>query len=562
MSKTDQVTLQVTGMTCPSCTQHVEAALLKVSGVSHAAIEYSEGLARVTGTRPDLSSLIAAVQALGYQAALVEGGMRSEESAGTPGWQTDETAKRNTGGRLHIAVIGSGGGAMAAALKAAESGASVTLIERGTIGGTCVNTGCVPSKIMIRAAHIAHLRRESPFDGGLSAAAPTVSRGRLLKQQQDRVEELRHAKYESILDSSDAVSVIRGTARFKDGHTLTVALAEGGERQVTFDRCLVATGASATIPPIPGLDGTPYWTSTEALVSETIPERLAVIGSSVVALELAQAFARLGSQVTVIARRALFSGEDPAIGEAVTAAFRAEGIEVLTHTQASAVSYARGEFVLTTDKGELRADNLFIATGRSPNTQGLNLEGAGVEKDQRGGILIDQSMRTNAPNIFAAGDCTDQPQFVYVAAAAGTRAAINMTGGDAKLDLDAMPAVVFTDPQVATVGYSEAEAKRAGYETDSRTLSLDNVPRALANFDTRGFIKVVAEVGSGRLLGVQAVAPEAGEIIQTAVIAIRARMTVQDLANQLFPYLTMVEGLKLAAQTFSKDVKQLSCCAG
>lgn len=293
MSKTDQVTLQVTGMTCPSCTQHVEAALLKVSGVSHAAIEYSEGLARVTGTRPDLSSLIAAVQALGYQAALVEGGMRSEESAGTPGWQTGETATRNTGGRLHIAVIGSGGGAMAAALKAAENGANVTLIERGTIGGTCVNTGCVPSKIMIRAAHIAHLRRESPFDGGLSAAAPTVLRDRLLKQQQDRVEELRHAKYESILDSSDAVNVIRGTARFKDGHTLTVALVEGGEREVTFDRCLVATGASATIPPIPGLDGTPYWTSTEALVSETIPERLAVIGSSVVALELAQAFARL-----------------------------------------------------------------------------------------------------------------------------------------------------------------------------------------------------------------------------------------------------------------------------
>src|SRR3546814_138284 len=153
-------------------------------------------------------------------------------------------------------------------------------------------------------------------------------------------------------------------------------------------------------------------------------------------------------------------------------------------------------------------------------------------------------MRTSTQHIYAAGDCTDQPQFVYVAAAAGTRAAINMTGGDAKLDLDAMPAVVFTDPQVATVGYSEAEAERAGFATESRTLALDNVPRALVNFDTRGFIKLVAEAGSGRLLGVQAVAPEAGEIIQTAVIAIRARMTVQDLSNQLFPYLTMVEGLK------------------
>ncbi|HFV2350192.1 TPA: mercuric reductase, partial [Escherichia coli] len=160
------------------------------------------------------------------------------------------------------------------------------------------------------------------------------------------------------------------------------------------------------------------------------------------------------------------------------------------------------------------------------------------------------------------GDCTDQPQFVYVAAAAGTRAAINMTGGDAALNLTAMPAVVFTDPQVATVGYSEAEAHHDGIKTDSRTLTLDNVPCALANFDTRGFIKLVVEEGSGRLIGVQAVAPEAGELIQTAALAIRNRMTVQELADQLFPYLTMVEGLKLAAQTFNKDVKQLSCCAG
>lgn len=164
--------------------------------------------------------------------------------------------------------------------------------------------------------------------------------------------------------------------------------------------------------------------------------------------------------------------------------------------------------------------------------------------------------------IYAAGDCTTQPQFVYVAAAGGTRAAVNMLGGDAALDLSAMPVVVFTDPQVATVGLSEAQAHGQGIETDSRVLTLDNVPRALVNFDTRGFIKVVAEAGSGRLLGVQAVAPEAGELIQSAALALRARMTVADLAEQLFPYLTMVEGLKLAAQTFTKDVKQLSCCAG
>ena len=562
-------TLKITGMTCDSCAVHVKDALEKVPGVQSADVSYAKGSAKLAievGTSPD--ALTAAVAGLGYRATLADA-----PSVSTPGGLLDKmrdllgrNAKPGSSGALHIAVIGSGGAAMAAALKAVEQGARVTLIERGTIGGTCVNVGCVPSKIMIRAAHIAHLRRESPFDGGIAATTPTIQRTALLAQQQARVDELRHAKYEGILEGNPAITVLHGSARFKDNRNLIVQLNDGGERVVAFDRCLIATGASPAVPPIPGLKDTPYWTSTEALVSETIPKRLAVIGSSVVALELAQAFARLGAKVTILARSTLFFREDPAIGEAVTAAFRMEGIEVREHTQASQVAYINGEgdgeFVLTTAHGELRADKLLVATGRAPNTRKLALDATGVTLTPQGAIVIDPGMRTSVEHIYAAGDCTDQPQFVYVAAAAGTRAAINMTGGDAALNLTAMPAVVFTDPQVATVGYSEAEAHHDGIKTDSRTLTLDNVPRALANFDTRGFIKLVVEEGSGRLIGVQAVAPEAGELIQTAALAIRNRMTVQELADQLFPYLTMVEGLKLAAQTFNKDVKQLSCCAG
>lgn len=512
-----------------------------------------------------LSALTSAVASLGYRAALAyapasaKGASVLDKACGLLGGAPKASRKASD---LHVAVIGSGGAAMAAALKAAEHGARVTLVERGTIGGTCVNVGCVPSKIMIRAAHVAHLRRTSPFDTGVPASGPNIDRGRLLAQQQARVDELRHAKYEHILEGTPAITVLRGEARFKSASSLVVRLNDGGERELPFDRCLIATGASATVPPIPGLKDTPFWTSTEALISETVPPRLAVIGSSIVALELGQAFARLGSRVTILARSTLFFREDPAIGEAITAAFRAEGITVLEHTQASQVSHTNGEFVLATPGGEVRADRLLVATGRAPNTRSLGLDAAGVQINKQGAIVVDPGMRTSSTNIFAAGDCTDQPQFVYVAAAAGTRAAINMTGGEAALDLSAMPAVVFTDPQVATAGLSEAEAHLQGIETDSRTLSLDHVPRALANFDTRGFIKLVVEAGSGRLLGVQAVAPEAGEMIQSAALALRARMTVHDLADQLFPYLTMVEGLKLCAQTFTKDVKQLSCCAG
>jgi len=557
--------LRIEGMTCVSCAEHVRSALQEVPGVRSVSVSYPDRLATLSldeGTSP--AALTTAVAAAGYRA------LRADTSAPAPAGLLGK-ARQWLGGSalpgavdqpLHVAVIGSGGAAMAAALKAVENGARVTLIERSTIGGTCVNVGCVPSKIMIRAAHVAHMRRESPFDAGLSTVAPTVLRDRLLAQQQARVDELRHGKYENILNGTPAISVVHGTARFKDSQTLMVALREGGGQEVSFDRCLVATGASAAVPPIPGLKETPYWTSTEALVSDAIPQRLVVIGASVVAVELAQAFARLGSQVTVLARSKLLSHEDPAIGETVTAAFRDEGIEVLEHTEASQLAYTGGEFVLTTNHGVLRAERLLVATGRSPNTGGLDLEAAGVKLGERGAIVIDRGMRTNVAGIYAAGDCTDQPQFVYVAAAAGTRAAVNMTGGEAELDLTAMPAVVFTDPQIATVGYTEAEARQARIETESRTLTMDNVPRALVNFDTRGFIKLVAEVGTGRILGVQAVASEAGELIQAAALAIRGRMTVQDLADQLFPYLTMVEGLKLAAQTFTKDVTQLSCCAG
>ncbi|MBG6078239.1 mercury(II) reductase [Polaromonas sp. CG_9.11] len=558
--------LSITGMTCDSCATHVKEALEKVPGVRSAVVSYPQGTAQLAFERgTQLDALMAAVAGLGYRSTLTDA-PPTEKQAGlldkAPGWLGGKDKSGSSENALHIAVIGSGGAAMAAALKATELGARVTLIERGTIGGTCVNIGCVPSKIMIRAAHIAHLRRESPFDDGIKATEPTIDRAKLLAQQQARVDELRHAKYEGILHSTPTISVLHGDARFNDDHTLIVSLNEGIEQTVAFDRCLVATGASPAVPPIAGLKETPYWTSTEALVSASIPPRLAVIGSSVVALELAQAFARLGSKVTILARNTLFSQEDPAIGEAITAAFRLEGIEVLEHTQASQVAHVNGEFILTIGQGELRADKLLVATGRSHNTSHLSLEAAGVAVNAQGAIVVDKAMRTNSPHIYAAGDCTDQPQFVYVAAAAGTRAAVNMTGGDAALNLTAMPAVVFTDPQVATVGLSEAEAKLKGIETDSRTLSLDNVPRAMANFDTRGFIKLVVDVGSGRLIGVQAVTPEAGELIQTAVMAIRAQMTVKELADTLFPYLTMVEGLKLCAQTFTKDVKQLSCCAG
>jgi mercuric reductase len=544
-----QSTINITGMTCVSCAHSIEAALNALPGVG-AEVSYAEGRGHAVVTSSgDVGSdrLLETIRAKGYGAELA------------PGTERDDSAQANEK-NLHIAIIGSGGGAFAAAIKAVERGARVTMIEAATLGGTCVNVGCVPSKISLRAAHIAHEIEAHPFKG-IAHHAAAVDRAALVAQQTARVEELRQAKYQGILDATPEVELLRGWARFEDAHTLVVET-EQGEQRLSPDRILIATGASPAVPPIAGLADTPYWTSTEALFSNEQPEHLIVIGASFVALELAQAFRRLGSKVTLLARSTLLSNEDPELGAGLQAALIAEGVEVLTHTQAKHVEYRQERFHLETAEGEVIADRLLVATGRRANTPRLNLGCTDVRLTSDGAVIVDEQMRTNVPHIYAVGDCTTQPQLVYVAAAAGTRAAINMTGGEATLDLDAMPAVVFTDPAVATVGLDEHAARRAGLSVQTRRLDLENVPRALVNFDTRGFIKLVAEAETGRLIGAQVLAAEGGEIIQSAALAIAQRMSVQDLANTLFPYLTMVEGLKLCAQTFSKDVKKLSCCAG
>ena len=540
--------LDIRGMTCEHCARTARDALNALPGVQ-AKVSYGDALARIeTQGAVDTPQLIAALAAKGYDASL-----RPERG---------RTATGTTHSGLHIVIVGSGSAAFAAALHATEAGARVSMIEGGdVIGGTCVNTGCVPSKILLRAAHIAHLAAHHPFPG-IAHHTPAIDRAALVQQQQARVTELRHAKYENILASHPGITLLRGQARLQDAHSLIVALRDGGEQTVQADRILLAVGARPALPAITGLADTPYWTSTEALLAEQPPHHLLVLGASAVALELAQAFLRLGSAVTLLARSTLLSKQDAQLGRGLEEVLQAEGMRILHHAQAHAVSHANGEFVLHTTAGELRGNRLLVATGRRPNTDGLGLARAGVATDPHGAIVVDEHLRTSVSTIYAAGDCTQYPQLVYVAAAAGTRAARNMLGGAATLDLSTLPMVVFTDPQVATVGLTEALAIQQGLSVTRRTLSLENVPRALANHDTRGFIQLLADTASGRLLGCQVLAAEGGEIIQTAALAIRQGMTVDDLANQLFPYLTLVEGLKLCAQTFTRDVTQLSCCAG
>ena len=240
---------------------------------------------------------------------------------------------------------------------------------------------------------------------------------------------------------TDAVTVRKYAVRLLARHRLRAADAaqlgaaivyceDGSEQRLRFDRCLIATGASPAIPPVPGLDATPHWTSTEALEAEALPKRMVVLGAGYVACELAQAFARLGTQVTVLARSTILSHEDPLIGQTILERFRAEGIEVREHCEADRIDWHDDMFRVSVADETLSADRLLVATGRAPNTATLDLAKAGIETGPRGAVVVDARMRTNIESVYAVGDCTDMPEFVYVAAAAGTRAAVNMTGGD------------------------------------------------------------------------------------------------------------------------------------
>ncbi|MBT2478496.1 mercury(II) reductase [Streptomyces sp. ISL-94] len=474
-----------------------------------------------------------------------------------------------TGTGFDLAVIGSGSAAFAAAIAATAKGKRVVLVERGTTGGTCVNVGCVPSKALLAAAEARHGAQVADRFPGIAASAGPVGFPALVGGKDALVAQLRAEKYTDIA-AEYTFEIVGGTASFTEGPALEVALNGGGSRRIEAAHYLIATGSAPWAPPVDGLDEAGYLTSTTAMELDRLPESMVVVGGNAVGLEQAQLFARLGTQVIVIeALERLAPFEEPEISAALEAVLADEGIAV--HTSAALTGVRRDEtgYTLTAATGHggkdlsLRAEQLLIATGRRPVTAGLNLDAVGVKTGPRGEVVVDEYLRTAAERIWAAGDVTGHPQFVYVAAAHGTLVADNaLDGQERTLDYAALPRVTFTSPAVASVGMTDAQAAEAGIPCDCRTLDLAYVPRALANRDTRGLVKLVADARTGRLLGAHVLADGAGDIITAATYAITAQMTVDQLAHTWAPYLTMAEGLRLAAQTFTSDVAKLSCCAG
>jgi len=456
-----------------------------------------------------------------------------------------------------LAIIGSGGAGFAAAIAATARGHSVVMIERSTMGGTCVNVGCIPSKALLAAAEARHVAAGQVFPGIATSAGP-VDMATLVAGKAELVDVLRKEKYEE-LASEYGWEVRRGEARFVEGPALEV----DGER-IEAAHYLVATGASPWVPPVPGLDESSYLTSTTALELDHLPESMIVVGGNYVGLELGQMFARLGSAVTLVeALPRLAAGEEPEISEVIEGVLADEGVEVWTSASLAKVSREGEKIVATVADGrEVRAEAILMATGRRANTAGLGLDVVGVEVGPAGAVMVDDQLRTANPRIWAAGDVTGAAQFVYVAGSHGTMVVDNAFDDAARrVDYSHLPRVTFTTPNIAAVGLTDAEVGPAGLTCTCRVLPLGYVPRAIVNRDTRGVVKIVAEVGTGRVVGIHRVGANAGEAILAATYALEANMTVDQLAHTWAPYLTVAEGIKLAAQSFATDVAKLSCFA-
>jgi mercury(II) reductase len=470
-------------------------------------------------------------------------------------------ANGRNNGSYDLAVIGAGSAGFSAAITAADQGAQVALIGSGTIGGTCVNVGCVPSKTLIRAAETLHNARVAARFAGITAEAELTDWRGTVHQKDALVSDLRQAKYVDLLPAYNDIAYREGSAHLVEGGV------EVGGTRIPAGKIIIATGARPAVPAISGIEAVPYLTSTTALDLEELPQSLLVIGGGYIGAELAQMFARAGVKVTLACRSRLLPEAEPDISAALTGYFADEGVTVISGIAYRAIRKTENSISLTVARGgqdtTIDADRVLLTTGRTPNSEGLGLAKHGIAVSPKGGIVVDERMRTTRAGIYAAGDVTGRDQFVYMAAYGAKLAAKNALNGDSLCyDNSAMPAIVFTDPQVANVGLTEAAARAAGYAVRVSTIGLDQVPRALAARDTRGLIKLVADAGSGRLLGAHILAPEGADSIQTAALAIRHGLTVDDLADTIFPYLTTVEGLKLAALSFDKDVAKLSCCAG
>jgi mercuric reductase len=550
--KEEKLLLEITGMTCDHCAVSIERLLEKKNGILSKKVSHASGKGEIA-FNPDHISKEEIIQSINQ----------------TPTYRAKET--HNNGlpnirsNHFDLIIIGGGSAAFSAAIKANELGLTTLMVNGGLpVGGTCVNVGCVPSKTIIRAAETAYHASHSNF-AGIKPKGADIDFAQVIKDKKQLVKNLQQKKYMDVVSDFENLQLLEGWAEFVDDKTILV----NGKDKYTAIKFIIATGATTNVPDIEGLKEIGYLNNVSLFDLEEQPESITIMGAGYIGLEIAMAYNRLGTKVRIIEfTDRVLRTQTPDISEELEIHMRNEGIEILPNFRAvkfeksgnDTIIHCKcpdGSFTKIVEPGKV-----VVASGTKPNTQKLGLQNIGLQLTKSGHIQVNELMETNLQNIYAVGDVTNTPAFVYTAAYEGKIAVENaFTGSENKADYSSLPWVVFTDPQVAGAGLDEAQAAAQNIPFEVSKLELKDVPRAIAAYDTRGFIKLIRNRETDKLIGARIVAPEGGELIQQLSMAIKYGITVKELAESFYPYLTLGEGIKLAAITFGKDVAKLSCCA-
>ncbi len=467
--------------------------------------------------------------------------------------------------KYELVILGQGSAAFAAAIKADELGIKTAIVgsnaTNGTlVGGTCVNVGCVPSKNMITVGNIFH-RNSADYFKAIKYGKSKLDFRKAIAEKDSLVKKFRKEKYADVLQGLNSVEYIPKLARFISKNEVKV---DGGT--IEGEKFVIATGARAKVIPVKGVEEVGFLTNEEALSLKELPDSMIVIGGRALGLEFAQMYEHFGTKVTVLQRNErILPEEEPEISDSLKRYLQEEGIAILTGVRLKEVSQkgmTKVARVLVNGKErEIGAEQLLFATGRTPNTDHLDLEKVGVQLDSNGFVKVDEGMRTSAPHIWAAGDVIGEPMLETIAAKEGAVAVHNAFDKDKKkINFAEVPRAVFTSPEVASVGLTDAQANGLGIRCSCGTLPLEMVPKAHIIGDTRGLVKLVVNARTKLIVGVHVLAPNAADIIHEGVLAVKFKLTIDDIIDTVHVFPTLSESMKLAAQSFYKDVSKMSCC--
>jgi len=444
-------------------------------------------------------------------------------------------------------IIGSGQGGGPLSTTFAGAGRKTALIEREHVGGTCINEGCTPTKTMIASARVAYLAGRSEVYG-VHTGRLSVDMARVRQRKREIVEKFRTSSERSIRQGG--VDLLMGQARFASSHSLEVAMHAGGIFELSADTIVIDTGARPSDPPMEGLDRVQHYNSTTIMELDEVPEHLIVVGGGYVGLEFGQMFRRLGSRVTITERAPqLLSREDPDVAEEVANILRQDGVEVLLEAEAT-VCGRGGDGAIRlgarTPRGEqmVTGSHLLVAVGRSPNTDDLNLEAAGVTLDKRGFVQVNERLETNVPGIYAIGDVAGSPAFTHISYDDFRILRANLLEGGSRSTKDRLvPYTVFIDPQLGRVGLGEKEARAQGREVRVAKMPMNHVARAIEVDECRGMLKVVVDAETKQILGCAVLGIEGGEIMAMLEIAMMGKLPYTTLRNAIFAHPTLAESL-------------------